>query len=208
MSRRLLILGAGGHGRAVADLAEACGWTVAGFTDRAGSGAGVLGGDDDLATLVREGTVDAGVVGVGNTALRRRAELFHRLREAGLAIPSLIHPRATLSRASRVGPGSVDFPAAVLGSGVEVGENVVVYSGVVAEHGCRIADHAYVSPGAILSGAVSVEVGAFIGAGAVILPGLTIGKHAVVAAGAVVVADVPEGETVAGVPARPRASGS
>ena len=49
-----------------------------------------------------------------------------------------------------------------------------------------------------------VEVGAFVGAGAVILPGVTIGKHAVVGAGAVVLADVQAGETVAGVPARPR----
>lgn len=208
MARRLLILGAGGHGRAVADLAEACGWTVAGFTDRPDAGARVLGSDDDLPALARSGRIDAGLVGVGNTALRRRAEIFHRLRESGLAIPTLVHSRATLSGASRVGAGSVVFPAAVLGAGVTVGDNVVLYSGVVAEHDCRIADHAYVSSGAILSGAVSVEVGAFIGAGAVILPGLTIGKHAVVAAGAVVVADVPEGETVAGVPARPRASGS
>jgi len=208
MARNLLILGAGGHGRAVADLAEACGWTVAGFTDRPAAGAGVLGSDDDLPVLARSGRINAGVVGVGNTALQRRAALFHCLQESGLVVPTLVHPRATLSGSSRVGAGSVVFPAAVLGAGVTVGDNVVVYSAAVAEHDCRIADHAYVSPGTILSGAVTVEVGAFIGAGAVILPGLTIGKHAVVAAGAVVVADVPEGDTVAGVPARPRGGGT
>lgn len=206
MDRRLLILGAGGHGRAVADLAEACGWTVAGFTDRPAARADVLGSDDDLQALARSGRIDAGVVGVGNTALRRRAELFHRLRETALAVPPLVHPRATLSGTSRVGAGSVVFPAVVLGAGVTVGNNVVLYSAAVAEHDCRIADHVYVSPGAILSGAVTVEIGAFVGAGAVVLPGLTIGKHAVIAAGAVVVADVPEGETVTGVPARPRGS--
>jgi len=199
-------LGAGGHGRAVADLATACGWTVAGFTDRPGADTKVLGGDDDLPALARSMTVDAGVIGVGNSALQRRAELFDRLRESGLAIATLVHPRATLSSSARAGLGTVVFPGAVLGAGVTVGDNVVIYSGAVVEHDCRIADHAYIAPGAILSGAVVLEVGAFIGSGAVVVPGVTIGKDAVVGAGAVVVADVHAGETVVGVPARPRGS--
>src|SRR5262245_29357565 len=207
MRRRLVILGAGGHGRAVADLADACGWTVAGFTDRSASREGILGRDDDLPSLIQSAKLDAGLVGVGNTALPRRAELFDRLRESGLATATLIHPRATVSSSARVGQGSALFPAAVVGAGVTVGDNVVIYSAAVAEHECRIGDHVYISPGAILSGSVVVEVGAFIGAGAVVLPGVTIGKRAVVAAGAVVVADVPAGETVKGIPARVRGSG-
>jgi len=206
MSRRLLILGAGGHGRAVADLAGACGFTVAGFTDRPGADPRVLGNDDDLPALARSASIDAGVIGLGNSALRRRGELFDRLRESGLPIPILAHPRATLSSSVRVGLGSVVFPAVVLGAGTTVGENVVIYSGAIIEHDCRIADHVYISPGVVLSGAVVLEVGAFVGAGAVILPGMTIGKHAIVGAGAVVLADVRTGETVAGVPARPRGS--
>jgi len=204
MAGRLVILGAGGHGRAVADLAEACGWSVAGYTDRSAPGGRILGGDEELTALIRSASIAAGIVGIGSTALPRRAELFDRLRESGLAVPTLIHPRATVSSSVRVGAGSVVFPAVVLGAGVTVGDNAVVYSAAVAEHECRIADHVYISPGAILSGAVTVEVGGFIGSGAVILPGVTIGKQAVVAAGAVVTADVPAGATVAGVPARAR----
>jgi sugar O-acyltransferase (sialic acid O-acetyltransferase NeuD family) len=204
MPRRLVILGAGGHGRAVADLAETCGWTVAGFTDRSTGTTPVLGRDEDLPALVRSGSIDGGLVGVGATALPKRKALFDRLREAALEIPSLIHPRATLSTSTRVGMGSVVFPAVVLGTGVTIGDNAVIYSATVVEHDCRIGDHVYLSPGVLLSGAVVVEVGAFIGTGAVILPGLTIGKQAVVAAGAVVVADVAAGEVVAGVPAQAR----
>ena len=90
MPRRLLILGAGGHGRAVADLAAACDWTVAGFTDRPGADPRVLGGDEDLPALARSAPIDAGVIGVGNSALQRRAELFDRLRESRLPIPALV----------------------------------------------------------------------------------------------------------------------
>lgn len=202
MPQRLLILGAGGHGHAVADLAAECGWEVVGFTDRGHRRPEVLGEDTELAGLIRAGKIDGALVGVGNTALARRVELFQLLRDAGAVVPTLGHPRAVISRSCRIGGGSVVFAGSVLGAGVQIGNNAVVYSGTVVEHDCRIADHAYLSPGVILSGAVVVEARAFLGSGAVVLPGLTIGEGAVVAAGAVVIRDVAAGETVTGTPAR------
>lgn len=177
MAGRLLILGAGGHGRAVADLATECGWTVAGFTDRS-PGPGVLGEDGDVAALARDGKIDGAVVGVGNTALVRRAELFAMLMSLRVATPTLIHPRATVSRTCKIGDGVVIFPSVVLGAAVEVGDNVVLYSGVIAEHDCRIAAHAYLSPGVILAGNVRVGAGAFIGMGAGVPPGSTVPEGA------------------------------
>ena len=201
MAGRLLILGAGGHGRAVADLAAECGWTVAGFTDSS-PGPGVLGGDDDVEGLIRTGEADAAIVGVGNTALYRRTKLFELLKKAGATTPTLVHPRASVARTCRIGEGTVVFPGVVLGAAVEVGDNVVLYSNTVAEHDSRIASHAYLSPGAILSGSVTVEAGAFVGAGAVLLPGISVGPGATVGAGAVVTARVAAGATVLGSPAR------
>jgi sugar O-acyltransferase (sialic acid O-acetyltransferase NeuD family) len=201
--QRLLILGGGAHGRAVADVAEACGFKIAGFTERPGAARGdVLGTDDDAPGLLAEGRVDGAIVGVGAASLPRRRELWDALARAGVPSPALAHPRATLSSSCRVGAGSVVFPGCVVGAGVEIGDNVVLYSGVVAEHDCRIGDHVYVSPGVILSGSVTVQTGAFLGAGAVVLPGLTIEAGAIVAAGAVVTRSVPAGATVLGVPAR------
>lgn len=203
MAGQLLILGAGAHGHAVADLAEECGWTVAGFTDRA-PGPGVLGTDQDLAALSRASRIDGAVVGLGNIAMARRADLFGLIRAAGLASPALVHPRAVVSRSSAVGDGSVVFGGVVLGARVTIGENAVLYSATTVEHDGRIGSHAYLSPGVVLAGSVTVEAGAFIGAGAVLVPGLTVGKDAVVGAGAVVLADVPAGVTVVGSPARPK----
>lgn len=194
----------------MADLAAECGWAVVGFADPAGPGsrADVIGRDSDAARLFREGKIDGGIVGVGNTALARRVELYELLKASGISVPALIHPKAVVSRSCQIGEGSVVFPGSVLGAGVRVGANAVIYSGVIAEHGCRIGAHAYLSPGVILSGAVVVEARAFLGSGAVVLPGLTVGKDAVVAAGAVVVTEVPAGETMIGMPARVRTSGA
>jgi len=172
----------------VADLAAECGFTIAGFTDRA-AGPDVVGGDDAVAVLARDGKIDGAVVGVGNTALDRRAELFALLKSLGVATPSLIHPRASVSRSCRIGQGVVAFPNVVLGAGVLIGDNVVLYSGVIVEHDCRVADNAYLSPGVILAGSVTIEEGAFLGMGACVIPGVTVRKGARVRAAALVVSE-------------------
>jgi UDP-perosamine 4-acetyltransferase len=184
--RRLLIVGAGAHARAVADVARACGWSVIGFLGARAVRAGtdVIGSDDDLRTLAEARRFDAATVGVGNTALARRPKLFGQLRDLGVIAPALVHPSAVISPSVTIGDGSVVFPLVVVGADAIIGENVVLYSGAIVEHNCRIADHAYLSPGVVLCGNVRVDAGAFVGAGAVAVPGVTIAKDAVVAAGA------------------------
>lgn len=192
--QRLLVLGAGAHARAVADVARACGWTVAGFVGAPGAPltvAGVVGSDDDLPRLVASRKFDGAVVGVGNSALARRPTLFARLRDLRIATPTLVHPTAAVSSSARLGAGSLVFPHVTVGAEVVVGEDAVLYSGAVVEHDCRIGDHAYLAPGVIVCGNVRVDAGAFLGAGAIVVPGVVIGKEAIVPAGARVASDVP-----------------
>lgn len=204
---RVVILGAGAHGRAVADLAaETGGCEIVGFTDPALAGP-VLGlpilGDDETAfDACRAGRADRLAVGVGNTAMAVRRALFERVAHAGYLAPPLVHPRAVVARSARIGDGSVVFGGAVVAARARLGANVVLYSGAVVEHDACLEDHAYLGPGVVLAGAVTVREGALLGAGAVVLPGVDIGRAAVVGAGAVVTDSVPDGVTVAGVPAR------
>ncbi len=207
----MLILGAGAHGQALADLiAEAPGMETAGFSDadptlrdRLVLDRPVLGDDATALEAFGRGDFDAGLVGVGNTALVARRRLWDLLEHRGVPAPALVHPRAIVATSAEVGAGTVIFAGSVIGARVRVGRNVVLYSGVIAEHDSVIEDHAYCSPGVILSGSVRIREGAFLGAGAVVLPGVEVGAGAVVAAGAVVTQAVPPGRTVAGVPARP-----
>ena len=66
-------------------------------------------------------------------------------------------------------------------------------------------EFAHVAPRAVLLGGSLVGARCLIGAGAVVLPERRVGDDAIVGAGSIVIADVGEGETVVGAPARARA---
>ena len=203
----LVIIGAGDHGRMVADLLTACGRPPDGFVDtgplRLIDGIPVWGDDALLPELgVRHMRCFVGLGSIRDTSGRRA--LFQRVVAAGLQLaPAAIHPSAIVAPSVSVGVGTVVLAGAVIQRATQIGVNVIVNTGAQIDHDCRIGDHAHIAPGAILLGRVSAEEGAHIGAGAMIRQGLTVGARAVVGMGAVVVRHVEEEETVVGNPARP-----
>jgi sugar O-acyltransferase (sialic acid O-acetyltransferase NeuD family) len=202
---RILLLGAGGHGKAIADLLLADGrYQVAGFVDAAPKtsqvlGLPVLGDESQLATLAAQGIALAHAA-VGDNAQRLAAAA--RLRAAGFALPSLAHPAALIGHGARVADGAAILARAVIGPEAEIGALALINTGAIVEHDCVVEEAAHIGPGAVLAGGVRVGAGALIGAGAVVRPGVVIGAGAVVGAGAAVVEDVPPGARVMGVPAR------
>ena len=141
------------------------------------------------------------VVAIGDAAAREKAAA--RVAAAGLGFVAIVHPTAFLAHGVSVGDGAMILPMAVVHTNASVGRHAIVNTGAIVEHGCRIGDFAHVAPGARLAGSVLVGHSAHIGIGVSVVPGVTIGDHAVVGAGAAVLANVPAGEVVGGVPARP-----
>ncbi|HUG93995.1 MAG TPA: acetyltransferase [Planctomycetaceae bacterium] len=205
---QIVVWGAGGHARVVADALRAGGeWTLAGFLDdvdagRRGSefcGSLVLGGREQLTDL-RHAGVEWAIVAIGDCAARlARSRL---LADAGFRLAVVVHPRAVLSPAAWVGGGTLLAAGAVVGPASRLGQAVIVNTLASVDHDCVVEDGAQIGPGARLTGGVQVCEGALVGAGAVIIPGVTIGAGSVVGAGAVVLEDVAPGAVVCGNPAR------
>lgn len=206
--RRVLVWGAGGHGRVIADLIVSLGWELAGFVDgdpeKMGSNvapfeAQVIATEEALSGVgTFPGGAEAWVPGIGDNGVRLAGV---RSRGARCA-PAIVHPNAVVSPFAVVGRGTVVLAGAVINAGAAVGEGVIINTGVIVEHDCRVGDGAHLSPGAVLTGGVSVGSLSWIGANATVLPGLVIGDHVTVGAGAVVRRDLDDHITAAGNPAR------
>lgn len=213
MSIRVVVVGAGGHGREVLDVVDACN-----ATDTAFEVVGVVDDAPSEVNLVRLkerrwrflGSVgewiDRGerdvryLIGVGSSDARRMLDT--RLGEAGFEPAVAVHPACVLGSGVHLGPGGVVFAGAVLATNISIGRHTHIHRCATVGHDCVIGDYVTVNPSASVSGDCVVEDGALVGVGASVLQGLTIGPGATVGGVACVVADVPANTTVKGVPAR------
>jgi sugar O-acyltransferase (sialic acid O-acetyltransferase NeuD family) len=200
--RKLVVYGAGGHGRVVADAAAAAGFEVLGLLDDAvPPGREVLGWRvlGNLAWLA--GQPDLLVAhGIGENAARERVARV--AAHDGISFATVVHPSAVVSPHARVGAGAVVMALAALNPGCTVGVGAIVNTGAIVEHDVVVGDFAHVASKAVLAGGARLGRLALLGSGANVLPGRTVGEGGVVGAGAVVIHDVPPGAVVAGVPAR------
>ena len=201
----LAILGAGGHGKVVADAAQACGrWREIAFFDQAWPGRSrngpwaVVGDEAQLLDRVRE--FDGVAVAIGSNDVRLIC--IRRLLAAGATLATVIHPKAVVSSHASVGAGSVVFAAAVVNPGASIGMACIVNTAATVDHDCVLADGVHVSPGAHLGGGVQVGAASWIGIGASIKQYLQLGANTVVGAGAAVVHSFPGDVTLVGVPAQ------
>jgi len=199
--KRLAILGASGHGKVVADIAECCGWEEVVFFDDAFpqkstlEGWSIVGDTQDFLSSMVE---FAGcVVAIGNNVTRLDKTRF--LLSSGAPIISLIHPAAVVSKYSSIELGSVVMANAVINSFSKIGLACIVNTSATIDHDCELMDAVHVSPGVNLAGAVKVKECTWIGIGASINQCLSIGKNVMIGAGSVVINDIPDNVLAVGI---------
>ncbi len=197
----LLILGAGGHGRVVADAALASGaWSRVFACDRDPARA-----TGELLSGVSQVSIDARFVqscmlhvAIGRAANREKETAATSDREHA----TVVHPHASVSSHSSILAGCFVAAQAVVAPGAAIGRAVIVNHGAIVDHDVVIGEFSHIAPGAVLGGGVHVGRRVLVGAGATVLPGIRIADDVIIGAGAVVADTIVQAGVYAGVPAR------
>lgn len=202
--KNLLIIGAGGHGKVCADIAQRMEqWEKIAFLD---DGAvpervmdiPVLGGCEKLNELANE--YEDAFVAIGNASLR--LGLMDKLELLGYQLVSLCHPKAEIGSEVSIGLGTVIMAGTVINSSASIGRGCIVNTSASIDHDCILEDGVHVSVGVHIAGTVHIGARTWVGIGACVSNNLSICADCMIGAGAVVVKDIAQPGTYVGVPAK------
>lgn len=200
---KLLIIGASGHGRVVADIAiKMNNWKSIAFLDddesiRLSMGIEVIGKSSDAFKYINDSDI---FVAIGNNATREKIQ--EKLEVAGASIPTLVHPNAIIGGKVELGAGTVVMAGVVINCCTKIGKGCIVNTRATVDHDNVVKDYVHISPGANLAGTVKVGKGSWLGIRSVVSNNINITSGCIVGAGAVVVRDINESGIYIGVPAK------
>lgn len=163
MDKKILIIGAGGHGKVVKEVAEACGYKKVDFLDDNSSDA--IGKIQELNLYLNE--YENVIVGIGNNLFRN--EMLDRLKKAGYQIPVLIHPTAYVSPSAIVSEGTVIEPLAIVNANSQVCKGCIISVGAIVDHDVVLEECVHVNAGAIVKAGARVVQNRKLEAGEVVL---------------------------------------
>ena len=197
----LVIVGASGHGKVIADIAEKVGYTNIIFLDdnKAVKTCGKYSVEGTSRDFMLYSSFDF-IVGIGDAKTRKRIQ--ENLIEEGIHIVTLAHPNSVIASDVSFGVGTVVMAGAIINPGSKVGNGCIVNTGATVDHDNNISDYVHISVGSHLAGTVDVGACTWIGAGAIVSNNTTICDNCMIGAGAVVIKDIAEPGTYIGVPAR------
>lgn len=196
---KLIIIGAGGHGKVIADNALKNGYMDICFVDDRSTGEcmgfPIVGASADIANL-NDGKTDF-IIGIGNNAVRKKIA-----EENDVNWITLIHPSAQIASCVSIGKGTVVMAGAVINACAVVGDHCIINTRAVIEHDNVIEDYVHISPNAALGGTVRVGEKTHVGIGATVKNNIDICGNSIIGAGAAVVKNITESGTYVGVPVR------
>jgi sugar O-acyltransferase (sialic acid O-acetyltransferase NeuD family) len=205
MKKKLIVLGDGGHARAVVDVALSTGEfdieSVVGI-DEANKALWQKMGINWVSETALEGlphTELFGIVGLGQIKdPEPRAKAYSRLISLGIELATIVSPSSYVSKTAAIGKGSIVMHGAVVNAYARVGENSIINSMALIEHDSVVGDHSHISTGAIVNGQCQIGDKTFVGSGAILKNGISIGSGCLVPIGALVVSDLQDGQQAPG----------
>lgn len=206
---RLVLWGAKGHARVLADIASAVGAKVVAIGDRDNLPSPVPGiplfhGREAFEAFINN--VDGGqlyfAVAIGGNKGQDRLLTAKWLESLGIEPVTIQHPSAYVEPSATIAVGAQVLAHSYVGSNSSIHTQAILNTGSSLDHDCIAGEGAHLAPGSTVCGDVQIHKCAFVAAGATILPHIVIGSNAVVGAGSIVVRAVPDGALVVGVPAK------
>lgn len=198
---KLIIIGASGHGKVIADIAARCGYTDIAFFDdnpeiKECMGYPVIGKTKNA----KEYPNAKFIVAIGNPKIRQKVQ--EQLEAMELSVISLIHPKAVVADHVEIGKGTVVMAGVIINPACRIGKGCIVNTGASVDHDNVLEDFVHVSVGSHLAGTVQIGKRTWIGAGAVVSNNIKICEDCMIGAGAVVVKDIEKSGIYVGVPVR------
>lgn len=200
--KELVIIGAGGHGRVIADIAQKLGaYERISFLDdgeaKESMGLPVVGKVAEMDKYAKQADM---FVAIGNSKVR--GEFIERLLAMGANVPVLVHPSAIIGACVEVGAGTAIMAGAVINPCSKLGKGVILNTCSSVDHDCIIGDYCHIAVGVHVAGTVTLGEKVWLGAGVTVKNNVVICDDCVIGAGAAVVKDITESGTYIGVPAK------
>lgn len=193
--KKLIIIGASGHGKVIADIAVNNGYEDIVFLDDNESvlecaGYPVIGKTCQAAKMDGDK-----IIAIGNAEVREKIQ-------KNIKVITLVHPDAVISRRVQIGDGTVVMAGAVINSDTVIGDGCIINTGASVDHDCKIGNFSHISVGTHIAGTCVIGDRTWIGAGATVSNNVKICCDSMIGAGAVVVNDIDVSGTYVGVPAK------
>ncbi|MBR6134413.1 acetyltransferase [Candidatus Saccharibacteria bacterium] len=202
MPKNVVIIGAGGHAKVIADIILLSGDNILGFLDdneekqnsEVYKSYKVIGKISD-AEKYKENDF---IIAIGDNHTRETIAKEHQ----GLNWYTAVHPNATIADTVKIGDGTAIMAGVVINADSEIGNHCIVNTSSSIDHDNIIDDYVHISPGAHLAGKVFVGQYSWICAGATIINNINIRDDVIVGSGATVLKNLSVAGTYVGTPAR------
>lgn len=148
--KSLLIVGAGGYGQVVKEIAQDLGYERIDFIDDHNSHA--IGKIKDLENFKEYRNA---FVGIGNNKLRNK--LIDLLERLGYQVPVLIHPTAYISRSASIEAGTVVEPQAIVNANTKIKKGSIISVGAIIDHDVTLGKCVHINAGAIVEAGGNVK---------------------------------------------------
>lgn len=204
MRKKVVIIGAGGHAKVIADIIEKSGDEIVGFLDdNKEIGTTIINEYKVIGDLNNRFTMAVTkenlefIIAIGDN--KKREEISH---SPNLKFYTAIHPSAQIGLDVRIEEGTVIMANSCINSSAKIGKHCIINTGAIIEHDNIIEDYVHISPNATLGGTVKIGESTHVGIGSIVKNNITICKNCTIGAGAVVVKNIEEEGIYVGVPAR------